>query len=193
VSRCGGFAFGRAVLACATMMLSRPSSSIVSRTHRLRVALLAIAMLGALVVAAGSCGPNKVAVIRDRLETPLASLADSGDVEALRMVADIEVLRAGGMFSDSVANSLTSMPTREFFSLDEKGARQRAGRGEDITTLLAYTNSEPMLLKEAVITQEQAAEIRRMAQDNMTAAAEMATRYGAVAPLDSTAATPRTP
>lgn len=160
-------------------------------SRRLRVAVLAIAVLASLAVAALSCGPNKVTVIRDRLETPLAVLADSGDVEALGMVADIEVLRASGMFSDSIANSLTAMPTREFFSLDEKGARARAGRGVDITTLLTYTTAEPKLLKEAVITQEQAAEIRRMAQDNMTAAAEMATRYGAVP--DTSNASPQAP
>jgi hypothetical protein len=159
--------------------------------RRLRPFVLATLVLATLVLAAASCGPNKVEVIRDRLETTLAALADSGDVEALGMVADIEVLRATGMFSDSVANALTAMPTKEFFALDEKGVRTRAGRGEDITTLREYTAAEPTLLKEAVITKEQAAELRRMAQDNITAAAEMATSYG-LNP-DSTAATPKQP
>ena len=173
--------------------MTTSSSRLSLRTGRVRVFALAAFVLAALVTAVASCGPNKVAVIRDKLETPLAVLADSGDVEALRMVADIEVLRATGMFSDSAANALTAMPTKEFFALDDKGVRARAGRGDDISTLLAYTSVEPTLLKEAVITQAQAAELRRMAQDNITAAAEMATSYGAVAPRDSTAATPRQP
>ena len=168
------------------MPLPTPHSS--ERPGRLRVFALAVLVLAGLVVAALGCGPSKVAVARDRLETPLAVLADSGDVEALRMIADIEVLRADGMFSDSVANALHAMPTKEFFALDDKGVRARAGRGEDITTLLAYTSAEPMLLKEAVITPAQAAELRRMALDNMTAAAEMATSYGAT--RTDTASTP---
>lgn len=157
---------------------------------RFRVFAVAALVLAALVVAAVSCGPSKVEVARDRLETPLAVLADSGDVEALRMIADIEVLRATGMFSDSVANTLTAMPTKEFFALDDKGVKARSGRGDDISTLLAYTSAEPTLLKEAVITSAQAAELRRMAQDNITAAAEMATSYGTVTPPDTTASPP---
>jgi hypothetical protein len=173
-----------------TLPTSPASRSLVP--PRLRALVAATFVLVALLAAAVSCGPNKVEVARDRLESSLAVLADSGDVEALRMIADIEVLRATGMFSDSVANALTAMPTKEFFAMDEKGVRARSGRGEDITTLLAYTSQEPMLLKEAVITPEQAAEVRRMAIDNMTAAAEMATSYGA-GRAHSTAATPRAP
>src|SRR5262245_2642465 len=62
------------------------------------------------VAAAVSCGPSPIERARARLLEPLAALADSGDVEALRVVADIEVLRASGMLSDSVANVLTAMP-----------------------------------------------------------------------------------
>lgn len=137
-------------------------------------------LLAGLVLAAlaAGCGPSRVEVSRNRLEFPLAALADSGDVEALRMVADIEVLRADGMFSDSLANILMTKPATEFFAVDDKGVRTRSGRGTDITTLLAYTTAEPMLLKEAVITPEQSAELRRLAVDNMAAAAEMAAGFG---------------
>jgi hypothetical protein len=149
--------------------------------HALRARRLLIAAalaLGAFVAIGVGCGPTPLQKERARLALPLAALADSGDVEALRMIADIEVLRADGMFSDSLANTLTDMPATEFFSVDEKAVRSRAGRGADITTLLAYTAAEPMLLKEQVITPEQSSELRRLALDNMTAAAEMAASFG---------------
>jgi hypothetical protein len=88
------------------------------------------------------------------------------------------VLRADGMFSDSLANALAAMPASEFLVLDDKGVLSRAGRGVDITTLLAYTAAEPMLLQGMAITPEQAAELRRLAHDNITAAAEMASGFG---------------
>jgi hypothetical protein len=155
-----------------TQLARRPSP-------RARLLLAGVALVfGAVVAIALGCAPSRVQVERTRLGWPLAALADSGDIEALRMIADIEVLRADGMFSDSLANVLTAMPATEFFSLDEKGVRARAGRGGDITTLLAYTTAEPMLLKEMVVTPQQAAELRRLALDNMAAAAEMAASFG---------------
>ena len=173
-----GFAPERAVLAWLRMNPPLPFGPIrarhPSRTFAVFCVLLLVACLGAL---SAGCGPSRLEKARDRLASPLAALADSGDVEALRVVADIEVLRADGMLSDSLANALTAMPSTEFFSLDEKGVRARSGRGVDITSLLAYTSAEPMLLKELVITPEQAAELRRLALDNMAAAAEMAAGF----------------
>jgi len=149
------------------------------RTRFVVPVLLALACLATL---AAGCGPSPVERARARLELPLAALADSGDVEAMRVVADLEVLRAEGMLSDSLANMLTAMPSTEYFVVDDKGVRARSGRGTDITTLVAYTAAEQMLLKELVITPEKAAELRRLALDNMQAAAEMAAGLAGPAP-----------
>jgi hypothetical protein len=154
----------------------RPPPRLVSSLVRL--VLPALLLLAGLVALATSCGPSKLELQRRGLERSLAVLADSGDVEAGRVIADIEVLRADGMFSDSLANVLTAMPANEFLAIDDKGVLSRTGRGVDITALLAYTAAEPMLIKEMAITPEQAAEVRRLAKDNMTAAAEMATSFG---------------
>jgi hypothetical protein len=148
-------------------------------TPLVRLLLPVLVALAGLALLAPGCGPSRLEVQRRGLEQPLAALADSGDIDALRMLADIEVLRADGMFSDSLANALTAMPASEFLALDDKGVRSRSGRGVDITTLLAYTTAEPMLLQEMAITPEQAAELRRLAHDNITAAAEMASGFGA--------------
>jgi hypothetical protein len=108
------------------------------------------------------------------LRQPLSTLADQGDVEAMRVVADIEVLRAQSMFSDSAANALTAMPGTAFISLDPKGQPTRIERGQDLTELLAFTSAEPGLLKGGDIKPDDAAEVRRLATDNMAAAAEKA-------------------
>ncbi len=142
-----------------------------------RSAVPAVWLLAALVTGCAGWGANKLDAQKAALERPLASLADSGDVEAMRVVADIEVLRAQGMFSDSLANVLTALPGGEFMSFDENGVRSRAGRGADITTLLEYSSAESILLKELVITPEQVAELRRLVLDNMAAAAEMAAGF----------------
>jgi hypothetical protein len=161
------------------MALSR---DLLARTpRRPPLAWLAGALALAALVAA-SCGPGRVERERSLFEQPLASLADSGQVEAMRVVADIEVLRAGGLFSDSLANALTALPASEYIALDDKGALARTPRGQDLTTLVEYTAAEPMLLKEQAVTSMQVAELRRMALDNIAAAAEMATSYRARLP-----------
>lgn len=150
-----------------------------SASPLVRLLLPALAVLAGVALLAVGCGPSQVEVQRRSLAQPLAAVADSGDLGALRMIADIEVLRADGMFSDSLANALTAMPANEFLALDDKGVLSRTGRGVDITTLLAYTTAEQMLIKEMAITPEQAAELRRLAHDNITAAAEMAAGFAA--------------
>lgn len=137
---------------------------------------LLLVLLAGLLAAAG-CGPTKVEKERSVFDRPLATLADSGQVEAMRVVADIEMLRAQGMFTDSLANSLMELPSSEYMSLDDKGVLRRASRGVDLNALVDYLAIEPQLLQEMVITSAQAAELRRLAMENMAAAADMATGF----------------
>jgi hypothetical protein len=135
------------------------------------VALLAIAVVGC-----GAFGHGTAAKKKSALVTPLSALAEGGDVEAMRMLADIERLRAEGVFSDSAANALAATPANQFLSLDAKGQVTRAVVGDDITTLLEYSEAEPLLLKEQVITPADATELRRLANYNTAAAAELASK-----------------
>lgn len=145
-----------------------------ARTHRLP-ALLVLSFIALFTVA--SCGPGRIEKERSIFERPLSVLADSGQVEAMRVVADIEVLRAQGMFTDSLANLLAAMPATEFMSLDDQGTLTRVGRGLDLGSLVDYIAVEPQLLQELVVTSAQAAELRRLAMENTAAAAEMATDF----------------
>ena len=108
------------------------------------------------------------------LKQPLSALADQGDVEAMRVVADIEVLRSQSVFSDSAANALATMPGVAFIALDPKGQASRIERGQDLVELLAFTAVEQGLLKDGTITPDDAADVRRLATDNIAAAAEKA-------------------
>ena len=126
---------------------------------------------------AAGCGTSKIEREQSIFDRPLAVLADSGQVEAMRVVADIEVLRAQGMFTDSLANTLAQMPANEFMSLDDEGVLTRVGRGVDLTSLVDYVAVEPQLIQELVVTSAQAAELRRVAMENTAAAAEMATDF----------------
>ena len=145
--------------------------------ERLGIALgLPLALLLALPVVTG-CESQEARALKTHqlaLKQPLSALADQGDVEAMRVVADIEVLRAQSMFSDSAANALTAMPGVAFIGLDPKGQASRIDRGQDLTELLAFTAVELGLLKDHTITPDDAAGVRRLATDNMAAAAEKA-------------------
>jgi len=133
--------------------------------------LLTLALVGC-----GAFGSGATAKKKSALVTPLSVLAEGGDVEAMRMLADIERLRAEGVFSDSAANALASTPTDHFLTLDAKGHLIRAVVGDDITTLLEYSEAEPLLLKEQVISAADATELRRLANYNTAAAAELASK-----------------
>jgi len=137
---------------------------------------VALGLLLALAVLTGceSRAARALRIHQAALQQPLGTLADQGDVEAARVVADIEVLRAQSVFSDSAANALTTMPGAAFISLDPTGKPLRVERGQDLVELLAFTALEPMLLKDKSITPDDAAEVRRLATDNMAAAAEKA-------------------
>ena len=111
------------------------------------------------------------------LAAPLNALAEQGDVEAMRLVADIEVLRAQGVFSDSAANALGGTAASQFFKADKKGKLRRAEVGEDISTLFDYSQAEPLLLKQKAISDADATELRRLANYNTAAAADMAEQF----------------
>ena len=133
-----------------------------------------LGLLLALGFATG-CESPRARALKTRqaaLQQSLGALANQGDIDAMRIVADIEVLRSQTMFSDSVANSLTAMPGTAFIALDPKGLASRIERGLDIAELLAFTGEEQGLLKDGVITADDAAEVRRLATDNMSAAAD---------------------
>jgi len=135
-------------------------------------ALVALGLIGC-----GSFGAGREAAKKKTaLATPLAALAEGGDVDAMQMLADIERLRGKGVFSDSAANALGATPASQFLTLDKQGKMTRAVVGDDITTLVQYLDAEPLLLKEQVITVADATELRRLANYNTSAAAEMASK-----------------
>ncbi len=150
------------------------------RPMAIRRGLLGLSLLVALALA--GCDHGKIERERSLFEYPLAQLADSGQVEAMRVVADIEVLRGGGIFPDSLANALSAVPASEYIQLDDQGKLTRTGKGTDLAALVEYVAAEPKLLKEKVVTDLQVAELRRMALDNIAAAAEMAVAFRAELP-----------
>ena len=133
-------------------------------------------LMALMLVGCGAFGSGAKAKKQSALVAPLNALAEGGDVEAMRLLADIERLRAEGVFSDSAANALGATPGNQFLQLDGKGHVIRAVVGDDITTLLEYSTAEPLLLKEQVITQADAIELRRLANYNTAAAAELAAK-----------------
>src|SRR5262249_36990570 len=134
--------------------------------------LLALTFIGCAKFGSGGATAKKMSA----LDAPLNALAEGGDVPAMQLLADIERLRAEGVFSDSAANALGATPGTQFFELDKKGEVTRAVVGDDIPTLLEYSVAEPLLLKEQVITAADATELRRLANYNTAAAAEMASK-----------------
>ena len=133
-------------------------------------------LMALTIVGCGMFGSGTKAKKQSALTAPLSALAEGGDVEAMNVLADIERLRAEGVFSDSSANALAATPGTQFLTLDSKGHVTRAVVGDDITTLLEYSEAEPLLLKEQVITPADATELRRLANYNTAAAAEMASK-----------------
>jgi len=133
-------------------------------------------LMALTIVGCGMLGSGTKAKKQSALTAPLSTLAEGGDVEAMNVLADIERLRAEGVFSDSSANALGATPANQFLALDAKGHVTRAVVGDDITTLLEYSTAEPLLLKEQVITQADATELRRLANYNTAAAAELAAK-----------------
>ena len=137
-------------------------------------ALLVCTLLAATVGCTWFGSRNVATEKKAELSTPLSALAEKGEVEAMRLVADIEVLRAQGVFSDSAANALGATPATQFLAADARGRLRRAEVGEDISTLLDYSAAEALLLKERAIREADATELRRLANYNTAAAADMA-------------------
>ena len=149
---------------------SRVAAHLIRRTCVLLFALSAVVLLV-------GCESNATKELKARttaLQSSLGTLADQGELEAAQVVADIEVLRSQSVFSDSVANALTAMPGSAFLHLDEKGLSQRFERGSDIATLLDFMSMEAKLTEGGVITSDEVADVRRLATDNLAAAAEKA-------------------
>ncbi len=136
--------------------------------------LIALSAASALLTGCESKVAKELKLRETALQSSLGTLADQGDVEAAQLVADIEVLRSQTVFSDSVANALTAMPGTAFLHLDDKGLAQRYERGTDIATLLDFTSAEAKLIQDGVITTDEAADVLRLAMDNLSAAAEKA-------------------
>lgn len=142
--------------------------------HRLATLLMLALLTAAFVTGCESKAAKELKQRNAALSSSLGTLADQGDVEAANVVADIEVLRSQSVFSDSVANALTAMAGSAFLHLDEKGQALRFERGTDIATLLDFTSVEAKLIQDGVISSDDAAEVRRLASDNLAAAAEKA-------------------
>jgi hypothetical protein len=147
------------------------------RPTRTSLAPLGFALALLLIAVVTGCESRESRALKAHqlaLKQPLSALADQGDVEAMRVVADIEVLRSQSVFSDSAANALATMPGAAFIGLDPQGKATRIDRGEDLVELLAFTAVEQGLLKDGTITPDESADVRRLAIDNMAAAAEKA-------------------
>ncbi len=148
-----------------------------NRSTRWINAALAALLLASLSWACASPAVKKQKAWRTSMQQDISALADKGDIGSMQLVADIEMLRAQGFFTDSLATALTKLPGATFFEYAARGDSPRKADAANITTLLEFTSEEPALLKDAVITAAEAAEVRRMALDNMSAAADMVTEF----------------
>lgn len=96
------------------------------------------------------------------LNRPLSQLADEGQIEALQVLADLEVLRAQGVFEDSTADRLMARSAATFLTNEAHGKLARGPWGQALTTLLAHgewSEAERVTLR------------RRAGQDPLAAAA----------------------
>lgn len=137
--------------------------------------LAAVFTLALAVMSLTACETQQAKELKARkaaLAAPLSALAEQGDLAAMQLVADIEVLRAQSMFPDSVANALVAMPCNAFLHLDEKGELGRFERGNEITALLEFSTSEAQLVRDGAISDTDGAEVRRLAAENLSAAAD---------------------
>ena len=149
---------------------------------RFRNTLVALAAALALLAAASGCesaAAKKQKAWQASMQEKLGTLADAGDTGAMQLVADIEMLRASGFLTDSLATAFTKMPGENFFVYGSGGTVQRQNQAVRISTLLEFTSEEQSLLKDGVITEAEAAEARRLAADNLAAAAEMVAEFRA--------------
>lgn len=126
--------------------------------------------LGALLLVAivlpslPGCGRGTPRPEPPDLDRSLAALADAGQLEALQLLADLEVLRAQGVFADSTADRLAAGPARTFLAIEGDARVVRSARGHALTTLLAHPDWNDTRL----------ATVRRLAARDPAAAAAWA-------------------
>jgi hypothetical protein len=150
-----------------------------NRNIRTVTAALAALLFAGLFSGCASPAVKQRKAWQTSMQQDLGALADKGDLGSMRLVADVEMLRAEGFFTDSLATALTKLPGATFFEYAASGEPVRKAEAANISALLEFTSSEPALLKDAVITTAEAAEVRRLAADNMSAAADMANEFKA--------------
>jgi hypothetical protein len=133
-----------------------------ANSSRLRTTLVGLPLLLAVAVLPGCGGRASQKAPAHDLTRPLSQLADQGPLEALQILADLEVLRAQGVFADSTADRLVAQPASTFLDHGANGAVVRSSQGRALTALLgrgAWSESQRATLQ------------RRAAQDLIAAAA----------------------
>ncbi len=132
------------------------------------------AMLPALLLLLAGCSPHRApsAPVPD-LTQPLSRLADQGQLDALQLLADLEVLRAQGLFADSTVDRWGSQPAAAFLEAPRGGGVTRGPQGRALTSLLARSDW----------SDRDRATLRRLAAHDLSAAGRWA----------DSAATSRTP
>lgn len=133
-----------------------------SNPSRLRPLARLVALLFALSLSPGCGGRAAKDATAVDLSRPLSQLADQGQLEALQLLADLEVLRAQGVFEDSTADRLMAQPAATFLTNEAHGKVTRGPQGQALTTLLGHgewSEAERVTLR------------RRAAQDLVAAAA----------------------
>jgi len=130
-------------------------------SSRLRAALIGLPLLLALMLVPGCGGRGAQKTPTTDLTRPLSQLADQGTLEALQLLADLEVLRAQGVFADSTADRLAANPASTFLEHGANGAVVRGAQGRALTALLGH----------GTWSDAQRATLRRRAAQDLIAAA----------------------
>lgn len=98
-------------------------------------------LLPALLMLVMGCAPHRTAnaPVPD-LTQPLSRLADQGQLDALQLLADLEVLRAQGLFADSTVDRWVAQPAAAFLETPRDGGVTRGPQGRALTSLLARSD-----------------------------------------------------
>jgi hypothetical protein len=98
-------------------------------------------LLPALLVLLTGCSPHRTAKPGSPdLAQPLSQLADQGQLESLQLLADLEVLRAQGLFADSTVDRWVAEPAEAFLETPRSGGVTRGPKGRALTSLLARSD-----------------------------------------------------
>lgn len=134
----------------------------------------------ALIAALAGCSSAEQRAISERrhaLAAPLATLANDGDLPALQMVADIEVLRASGFLTDGATDRLLEMPASAFLGITKTGGSEPSGRGMAVVTLIEYQRAERDLMSAGLVSPTDSVTIRTLTDGDLVPAHERATEY----------------